>query len=124
MAYTFSGFKVRTGISDFGGLRTDANRIGMTGALGNFIQTKDATDTPVTSPVSVNGDKTLVVPTNAATVKIHAATNDVRVSEDSTYSCYFTVPHDQVVEFDVANQKEIYLQTTGATSVNFCFKCV
>lgn len=124
MAYTFGGFKVKSGISDFGGLRTDANRIALTGNTGNFFQTKDATSTAVTSPVSVNGDKTLTVPVNASSIKIASETNPVRVSEDSTYSCYFTVPAGEVFELDCANQAYVYLQTTGATTINFAFKCI
>jgi len=110
--------------SNFSGLRTDGNRVAMTGVLGNFIQTQDATGTPVTSPVTVNTTKTIVVPTNAAQFTVSPVTNPVQVSEDSTQTAYFAVPAGQTVTFDCSNMTNIYLKTGGSTVVSFYFNMV
>lgn len=110
--------------SNFSGLRVDANRVAMTGTLGNFFQTQDATGTPVTSPVTVNTTKTLAVPLNAAQCTITSVTNAVQVSEDSTQTAFFTVPAGVVWTFDCANMTNIYLKTGSSTVVSFCFNMV
>lgn len=124
MAYTPSAKKSSSGTKDFAGLPIDGNRVAMTGTTGNFMQSQDATGTPVVSPVTVNTTATLKVPSGAVSVKISPVTNPVRVSEDSTYAAYFAVPAGAVVDFDCANQAEIYLQTSSSTVVSFQFKVV
>ena len=124
MAYTRSVTKTFTTPDNFGGLVTDGNRVAMTGAVGSFIQTQDATGTPITSPATVNTTATLVVPNNAVTLTISPVTNPVQVSEDSTMSAYFAVPAAAVVEFDVARQQNVYLKTGGSTVVSFFFKVI
>lgn len=124
MAYTPPTFK-SPGIPDnFGGLRTDGNRVAMTGALGNFMQTRDNTGTPVNSPATVNTTQTLVVPTGAVQCTISPVTNPVQVSEDSTQTAYFAVPAGAVVTFDCANLSNLYLKTSGSTVVSFYFNMV
>lgn len=110
--------------SNFSNLRVDAGRNAMTGVLGNFMQTQDNTGTPVTSPVTVNTTKTLVVPLNAAQITISPVTNPVQVSEDSTQTAYFAVPAGAVVTFDCANLANIYLKTGSSTVVSFYFNCI
>jgi hypothetical protein len=122
MAYTPPTLK--TGGNLFGGLVNDANRNAMTGALGNSIQTEDATGTPVTSPVTVNTTKTLVVPTNAVACTIVSTTNAVQVSEDSTETASFALPAGVVWTFDCARMTNIYLKTGSSTVVNFYFTIV
>ena len=124
MAYTPSPAKAHSTPSNFGGLVNDGNRNAMTGAVGGSFVTRDATGTPITSPVTVNTTATLVVPQNAVSVAIRSATNDVQVSEDSTQSTFFTLPHDTVWEFDCARQQDIYLKTGSSTVVSFLFKIV
>ena len=113
-----------TSMSNFGGLRVDANRIGMTGALANNMKSQDATATPVTSPVTVNTTKTLTVPLNAVSITISPVTNAVQVSEDSTQSAYFALPAGTTWTFECANQEYIYLKTSGSTVVSFYFSLV
>jgi hypothetical protein len=125
MAYTPPTFKSENQVTNFGGLRTDGNRVSMTGVLGNFMQTQDNTPTtPVTSPATVNTTQTLVVPPNAAQITIVSTTNPVQVSEDSTMTAYFTLPAGVLNTFDCANMANIYLKTGSSTAVNFYFDCV
>jgi len=124
MAYTASPLKSVTQPSAFGGLSTDGNRTAMTGAVGNVIQTIDATATPVTSPATVDTTQTLTVPEGAITITVSPVTNPVQVTEDSTASSYFAVPAGSVVSFDVSRQKYVYLKTSGSTVVSFFFTIV
>lgn len=124
MVYTPSPLKIKTSPDNFGALVNDSNRIGMTGATGNTIQTQDATGTPVTSPTTVNTTTTLTVPQNAVSVLIASVTNAVQISEDSTQSTYFSLPAGNPQWLDCARQQYIYLKTNGSTVVNFCFKLV
>lgn len=124
MAYTPSPRKVKSPVNNFGGLRTDANRVAMTGALGNVMQTTDANASPVVSPVTVNTTQTLTVPQGAVSCTIISVTNPVQVSEDSTQSTYFSLPAGVPWEFDCADQQFIYLKTGGSTVVSFLFKVV
>lgn len=122
MAYTVSVNKVKTATNNFGGLRTDGNRVAL--LYGNNIQTQDATGTPVTSPTTVNTTTTLVVPQNAVSIIIMSVTNAVQVSEDSTQSAYFSLPAATAMTFDCANQQNVYLKTGSSTVVNFWFRLV
>jgi hypothetical protein len=127
LAYTYGGNKTKTPgyASNFSNLQNDASRNAMTGVLGNFMQTQDATPTtPVTSPVTVNTTKTLVVPQDATQITIVSTTNAVQVSEDSTETAYFSLPAATIWTFDVANQQNVYLKTGSSTVVNFYFTCV
>lgn len=125
MAYTYGGNKLKSAPNNFSGLRNDGNRIAMTGVIGNNMQSQDATAvTPVTSPVTVNTTKTLVVPQGAAQITIVSVTNAVQVSEDSTQTAYFTLPAATPLTFDVANQQNVYLKTGGSTVVYFQFNIV
>ena len=116
--------KSTDGSNRFSGMQNDGNRVPMQGATGNLFFTQDETNTPVTSPVTVSTTKTLTVPDGAVSVKIAPVTNPVQVSEDTVHASYFAVPAGQVVEFDCANMKEIYLKTGSSTVVSFCFKIV
>lgn len=124
MAYTPPVIKLKTGVNDFGGLKTDGNRVAMTGALANTMSSIDATGTPVTSPVTVNTTATLVVPQAAVSVLIASVTNPVQVSEDSTQTAYFTLPAGVPTVFQCANQQNVYLKTSGSTAVSFQFQVV
>lgn len=125
MAYTPSPTKGPGAPSTFGGLVSDGNRNAMTGALGSYMQSRDATPTtPLVSPLTVNTTATLVVPQNAAQVTIVSTTNAVQVSEDSTQTASFALPAASVWQFDVARQQNVYLKVSGSTVVNFYFTIV
>lgn len=124
MAYTYGGNKSKSVPDNFGGLRTDGNRVAMTGVLGNNMQSQDAAVSPVTSPVTVNTTQTLTVPQNAAQITIASVTNAVQVSEDSTQTAYFSLPAGVPWTFDVANQQYVYLKTGSSTVVYFQFNIV
>lgn len=124
MAYTPSVNKAHSTPSNFGGLVNDGNRNAMTGVLGNSMQTRDATTSPVESPVTVNTQTTLTVPQNAAQVTIVSTTNAVQVSEDSSQTDYFLLPAGLPWTFDVARQQNVYLKTSGSTAVNFYFTII
>lgn len=126
MSYTFGGFKPKSPVNNFGGLRTDGNRVAMTGALGNFMQSEDATGTPVTSPIS-NGSGsglTLVVPQGAVQITINSSVTCL-VGEDSTFTYGIQIPASTLVTFDVANQQNVYLKpSSGTNTIWFQFKMV
>lgn len=122
MAYTPASLK--TGGNLFGGLVNDGNRNALTGAIGSQMYSQDNTGTPVTSPVSVNTTKTLVVPSNAVQFTVSPVTNPVQVSEDSTQTAYFAVPAGATWTFDCARMANIYLKTSGSTVVSFYFSLV
>lgn len=124
MAYTPTARKTKSPINNFAGLKTDGNRVAMTGATGNIIQTIDATGTPQTSPLTVNTTNTLVVPQGAVSCTIASVTNPVQVSEDSTQAAFFTVPAATIFTFDCADMANIYLKTGSSTVVSFLFKIV
>ena len=124
MAYTPPILKSKTSPDNFGGLKTDANRIAMTGALANTMGSIDATGTPQNSPLTVNTTATLVVPQNAVSCTIVSVTNPVQVSEDSTQTAFFTLPAATVFTFQCANQQNIYLKTASSTVVSFQFQLV
>lgn len=123
MAYTQSPMKSKSNPDNFGGTRVDANRVAMND-FGNYIQSVDATASPLSSPITVNTTATLTVPQGAVQVTIVSVTNPVQVSEDSTYSAYFSLPAAIPMTFDCANQQYVYLQTSGSTVVSFQFKMV
>lgn len=122
MVYTPSPIRSKIAPNNFGGLRNDSNRIGMT--VGNAFQSLDATTSPVTSPVTIATTETLIVPTNAITFTITPVTNAVQVSEDSTQSAYFSVPAGTVYSVDCANMAFIYLKVASSTVCSFNFKTV
>jgi hypothetical protein len=128
MAYNPPSFKQPAAsgqtASLFSGLRTDGNRVAMTGVTGNFMQTQDETGTPITSPVTVNTTATILVPDNAAQITITSVTNAVQVSEDSTMTAYFTLPAGVPWTFDCANMETIYLKTGSSTVVSFVFNMI
>lgn len=124
MAYTPSANKIASTPSEFGGLRVDGNRVALTGAIANNMQSQDATGTPVNSPVTVNTTQTLVVPQNAVAVTICSVTNAVQVSEDSTQAAYFSLPAGTPFTFQCANQQNVYLKTSGSTVVSFQFQMI
>lgn len=128
MAYTFGGFKQKSTPNDFGGLRTDGNRVAMTGALGNYMQSYDATATPVYSPISNGSGSGLVltVPQGAVSINIIAASSvTLLVGEDSTYTYGLFVPTNTLANFQCANQQYIYIKpSSGTNTIYFQFVMV
>lgn len=122
MAYTPPTFKAKSTPDNFGGLPTDANRIGM--GFANYTQTQDATASPVVSPATVTTTQTLTVPQGAVICNIESTTNAVQVSEDSSYTATFSVPAGQVYPYPCARQQFIYLKVGSSTVVNFQFVMV
>lgn len=105
----------------------DGSRIAIQ-AIGNGIQTSDATGTPVKSPVTVADSSvtTINVPESAIQITISTVTNTLNVSEvSSSMTTYFTIPTGQVVTFDVANTSVLYLESnTGNATVSFFFTII
>lgn len=126
MAYTPSARKSATSPNNFSGLRVDGNRIAMTGALGNVMQSQDAAGSPVTSPVT-NGSGSgfaLVVPAGAVQFTINSSVT-CQVGEDSSYAQGLQIPASTLVTFDCADQANIYLKpSSGTNTIYFQFKIV
>ena len=114
--------KQKTSPNDFGGRRVDGNRTAID--AGNYIQTLDATASPVSSPATVNTTLTLTVPQGATSITLCSVTNPVQVSEDSTQSAYFSLPAAIPTTIDIANQQYVYLKTGSSTVVSFYFRMV
>ena len=111
---------------EFGGQAFDGNRVPLGGTESGFV-TKDATGTPVTSPVTAatGANSVLVVPTNASSIIITAATAPVLVSEDVAFGSSLAIPVGVAVQLDVARQSTIYLRGSGGSStVSFAFQLV
>jgi hypothetical protein len=141
MAYTFGGLKpgntieanqgnaTPTSRSNFGNLRVDAGRNALTGVLGNYMQSYDATATPVYSPISngSNSGLTLTVPANAVQFYIYIASAvTALIGEDSTYTYGLFLPTATLWgPFDVANQQYIYIKpSSGTNTIYFQFVMV
>ena len=130
MSYTYGGNKTKqtnpTLASNFSGLQSDGNRIALTGIVGNRMQSKDATGTPVYSPLSnaSSSGVALTVPSNAAQISVFC-TVICQVGEDSSYAYGVSIPANTYVTFDVANQKYVYLKPSNDTNTtSFCFNII
>jgi hypothetical protein len=139
MAYTFGGFKKKAVTaptnntssvlsSNFGNLQTDGQRTAMTGVLGNWMQSYDATTVPVYSPIT-NGSGSgfaLTVPQGAAQITLYIASAVTAiVGEDSTYTYGLFIPTATLVTLDCANQQFIYIKpSSGTNTIYFQFKMV
>jgi len=125
MAYTPTVLRVKT-LQSFGPLVTDSNRIGMTGSLGNTLQSQDATATPVTSPVTnmVGTGVLLTVPVNAVQFTVDS-TVTIQVGEDTSFAQGLNVPANTLYTLDCARMTFIALKPSSATNtVSFQFKIV
>ena len=128
MAYTPTALRQK-GIQSFGSLVQDQNRVEMTGAIGNTIQSQDATGTPVTSPLT-NGSASgfaLTVPTNAVQCIVYCSTSLVTllVGEDSSYAQGMFVPATTYFTVDCARMTNIYIKpSSGTNTIYFQFKIV
>lgn len=125
MAYTPTVLRVKT-LQSFGPLVTDSNRIGMTGSLGNTLQSQDATGTPVTSPVTnmVGTGVLLTVPVNAVQFTVDS-TVTIQVGEDTSFAQGLNVPANTLYTLDCARMTFIALKPSSATNtVSFQFKIV
>lgn len=122
MAYTPSPDKVGGNI--YGSSVNDGNRQALVG-VGNRMQTRDGTATPVASPLAMTGStQTLTVPPNAISITFLPNTASVNVSEDSTMSTYFTIPTSALLTITLARQQYIYLSGTSPDTVEFFFTLV
>ena len=120
MSYTQSPLKVKSSVNNFGGMAADGNRDAMPYA-GSFV-TQDATASPVTSPTTVNTTATLTVPQAAVRCTLCSVTNAVYISEDSTYSVYYSQPAATPITIDCTRQQYIYLKASSSTVVSFLFE--
>jgi hypothetical protein len=128
MAYTASPNKTKTQVpaqsSLFSNLQNDGQRTPL--GYGNRMQSKDATGTPVYSPITnaSGSGVTLTVPQNAAQISIFCTVTCL-VGEDSTYTYGVTIPANTYVTFDIANQQYIYLKpSSGTNTTSFCFNII
>lgn len=119
-------FKTPVIPSNFGGLVNDANRNAMTGALGSWFQTSDATGTPKNSPLTVsNSAVPIAVPTRAVQMTL-STNNDLRISELSDVSTYYILAGGTAITIDIARLGILYLLRDGASdcTVKFMFNMV
>jgi hypothetical protein len=126
VAYTPTPIRPKLAQDNFGGLRTDGNRVAMTGALGNTVQSQDAAVSPVTSPVTnMNGSGVnLVVPTNAVQFTINS-TVAVQVGEDTSFAQGLNIPANTLYTMDCGNMTNIAVKpSSGTNTTSFQFKLV
>lgn len=93
--------------------------------VGNSFKTLDITGTPITSPVTITAGstKTLLVPENAAEIRINSD-DDVMVSEHSNFSSYDRIPAGIPDIIGIVRRDNIYLKNTGAGSIVVYFRFV
>jgi len=91
----------------------------------NAFQTTDASSSPQSSPLSLDGTSTytLTVPTNAVQLKLFP-TVDLDVSEDSSMSNYFQIAANSVVTIPVADVDKVYVKSGSSGSLYFMFELV
>lgn len=126
MTYTPTALRPKSAPDNFGGLRTDGNRVAMTGGLGNAVVSQDATGTPVTSPVTnMSGSGvTLICPTNAIQLTINS-TVACQVGEDTSYAQGLNIPANTLFTMDCANMTSIAVKpSSGTNTTSFQFKVV
>lgn len=126
MAYTPTALRPKTSPDNFSGLRTDGNRVAMTGALGNTVVSQDAAGSPVTSPVTnMSGTGVnLVVPTNAVQFTINCSVA-VQVGEDTSFAQGLNIPANTLFTLDCANMVNIAVKpSNGVNTTSFQFKTV
>lgn len=112
--------------TNFGGMATDGNRVAMV-VIGNWPQTSDATASAKTSPLTVsNSAVTLTVPERAIQLTLAPTSNDVRFSELSDVSTYYTVKASTTLTIDCARLGFIYLLRDGGSdaTVQFYFTII
>lgn len=102
----------------------DDNHIAISTAA--FFQTLDATGTPQKSPLSVpifsGSFVTLAVPLNATEIVLYASAA-MRVSEDSAFAQYFTLPATTVLVLPCSKMANIYVGgDAGTVTLQFAFK--
>lgn len=111
---------------NFGGQAFDGNRVPLGGTESGFV-TKDATTSPIISPVSpATGVNTVInIPSNATSVIFVSTVQAAQISEDITFASSLTLPAGVAVQLDIARQSVIYLRAlvTGAV-VSFAFQVV
>lgn len=125
MSYTATPLRSKT-LQSFGGLVTDSNRIGMTGALGATVVSQDAAASPVTSPVTnmSNSGVSLTVPSNAVQFTINS-TVAFQIGEDTSYTQGLNVPANTLFTMDCARMTQIAIKTSnGTNTTSFQFKVV
>lgn len=109
--------------TNFGGSPTDGNRVPLA-TLGSYMQTADATASPVVSPVTVTTGTTLTVPAQAIKVTIFSSAA-LRISEVSNAATYFVLPANIAITIDITRQGFLYLvQDSGSCTVQFYFSMV
>lgn len=123
MAYTYGGDKV--GGNQFGGSVVDGNRVAIVG-IGNQMYSRDATGTPITSPIT-NGSASGVIlkcPQNAIQITINSSVT-CQVGEDSTFAFGLQIPANTPETFDIGRQQFVYLlPSSGTNTIWFQFKLV
>jgi hypothetical protein len=118
MAYTFKTYKSP---NDFGPQALDSNK--QTIQVASGIQTKDATASPVTSPLTIPSATitTINVPTNASKLHLIPLAHSINISELPGMSNAFTAPSGVEVVIPCVRQAVIYLQANTADAVGSSF---
>lgn len=116
MAYTQSPDRTKAELT-FGTAPNDGNHSSMVGFTVNRMQSKDATTSPVYSPISNGSGSGLVlkVPANAATITINSSVTCL-VGEDSTYTYGIQIPASTLTTFGVLRQQYVYLLPSNSTN--------
>lgn len=125
MAYTPTAIRSKNNLS-FGSLVNDQNRIGMTGQTGNTVQSQDAANSPIVSPVTnMSGSGQLLkVPANAVQLTVNS-TVTIQIGEDESFAQGINVPANTLFTIDCARMTNVALKpSSGTNTVSFLFKLV
>ncbi len=104
----------------FGNLPISGQETKMTSVIGSNIQTVDAALTNP-SPLTINGNFSLNIPTKALQLTIWAGTT-FSITEDSARTAVgFNVPANFVLTFGCFRQPTLYINTGSSFAVNYYF---
>ena len=119
--YTFSQKTPRKnvgGYSFYGNQPVDGARVAIQG-IGNGIQTSDASATVINSPQTLGTTAvTLTTPDSAIelTITNYGSTNDIYVSEVSSFASYDVIAPGEQRTYDVGNQSLTYVKGSAASA--------
>ena len=119
--YTFTQKSPRKnvgGYSFYGNQPVDGARVAIQG-IGNGIQTSDASSTVVNSPQTLGTTAvTLTTPDSGIqlTITNYGSTNDIYVSEVSSFTSYDVIAPGEQRTYDVGGQSLTYVKGSAASA--------
>ncbi len=93
--------------------------------IGNYFKTSDATSSPVTSPMTLNGSvQTISVPDNAVEIILYPVAHALKVSELLSMAQYDSVAVGSKESFPCSKMTKVYVQGTNTDTLYFRFTTI